>query len=300
MNREQRIEYMMERYGMSRAEATAAVEQEDRDAAAREAAGGESGSEESDDTTWLEDAGSAIVSGISNAEGWLTGRTERESRERIRQENMGLWDELTGGVPSRLYEEEQSDAALAAADPEAIAAQKHALSELQRMGAGHYSDIDRARQERALRRNAQQERSQREAALSRLQSQGMGQSGVSALAALQAQQGAANRSSDEAMNIEALAQQRALQAMQGAGGMAGQMRGQSFDERYRRGTAMDDWRRRNTDRRNQHQQQRFENQRSIVAGKTGQFDRASEDSRFAEEQKNQQVGTALTALGYVI
>jgi hypothetical protein len=242
----------------------------------------------------FEDAGNWIGTALDDGWGWVSGRDERDYQKSIREQNMGLWDELGGTLPS-----EDSEAARAEAEDYAVNEQRNALDsmrdidgQLAAQSRGEYSEIDRARQEEMLRRNALQERGQREAALAQMQARGMGQSGTALTSSLMAGQQGANRSSQEGLQIEALAQQRALQAMQargqlaqGRGSLAGQRATDTFNRKFSTGQAQD-----------RQRQQGFQNRTDIVAGKTDQYDRAGAASR----QRLQDDRAAATGIGQII
>lgn len=121
------------------------------------------------------------------------------------------------------------------ADPEAQLAQRDALMQLQEQARNGYDDIDRAAVNRTMAEAGQQERSQREAVLARLDPG----SGAAIQARLQAQQSGANRASQQAMDINAERAQRKMAALQALGGLSTQMRGQSFNEGMGRAQGQD-------------------------------------------------------------
>lgn len=192
----------------------------------------------------------------------LNAAKDRARADAARKDALAEWNNLYDVMPRELATEDAADQ-----DQFAIRQQREALLGLSNAAQGRYSDIDRARQNEIQQRNAMQERGQREAALSQMQARGMGRSGTALTASLMAGQQGANRNSAEAQNLEALAQQRALQAMNSQAAVGGQMR-----------SATEEFNRRNVDRRNQDAQQKFENYRSLAAGKTGQYNSAAEAS----------------------
>jgi hypothetical protein len=118
-----------------------------------------------------------------------------------------------------------------AMNPALQAAQMSALGALQGEAAsGGMTAQDRATQQQSMDAIAQQERGQREAIMQNQAARNTGGGGAGLAAQLAAQQGAAQRNSMAGTQQVADSRQRALQAMAGAGGLAGNIRGQSFGE----------------------------------------------------------------------
>ena len=147
-----------------------------------------------------------------------------------------------------------SAAGQAAADPEAIAAQRQALEQLSGdaqtfrdiYAQGGYTDAERAQMERSMMQARQNERSQRQAIEQNMAARGMMGGGQQLAAQLAAQQGQANTAQMQGAEIAAAGQERALRALAQAGDLTGQggrlssqMRGQSFEEDFSRGSAID-------------------------------------------------------------
>lgn len=123
----------------------------------------------------------------------------------------------------------------AAPDPLAASAQADALSGLQEASREGYNEIDKAAINALLGDVNQQERGNREAALSRLDPG----SGAAIGARLSAQQTSANRGNQQALQIAGMSRKRALDALAGYGNLATGMRGQSFGEAAKRAEAQD-------------------------------------------------------------
>lgn len=147
---------------------------------------------------------------------------------------------MEGVSPAKYVGDAKSKAAGARADRGSIQAQRQALAELQRRSRPELTDSERAIMELNRRRQEQTLRSQREAALSQQRARGFGGSGQAFQAGLAAQQEAANRRMLEDLSASGMAIDRSQQALRDYGGLAGQMRGQSFGEAFQRGTAADD------------------------------------------------------------
>lgn len=120
-------------------------------------------------------------------------------------------------------------------DPQAELAQRDALLRLQEVSRSGYDDIDRAAMNRTMNEAGQQERSNREAVLAHLDPG----SGAAISARLQAQQSAANRENQSALDIAAEGRKRALSALGQYGNLSSTMRNQGFNENAHRADSMD-------------------------------------------------------------
>lgn len=116
--------------------------------------------------------------------------------------------------------------ALEQADPLGKLAQRDALLKLQELSREGFGAIEKAGINRAMAEIGQQERSNREAVLARLQPG----SGASIAARLAAQQSGANRANQAALDIAAEAQKRRMAALGRLGDLGGQMRNQNVNE----------------------------------------------------------------------
>ena len=135
-----------------------------------------------------------------------------------------------------------SAAGQAMADQGAIDAQRRALGQLEDVyRQGGYTDAERMQIEQAQQQARAQERAGVMAARQQAAARGMVGSGAQMAAQMAAQQGAMNRGRAAATDIALQGQQRALRALEGAGRTAGEMRGQSFEEGFKRGSAIDDF-----------------------------------------------------------
>ncbi len=122
-----------------------------------------------------------------------------------------------------------------AADPASILAQREALQRLGAASKSGFDDIDKAAINRTMNEANANERSQREAALARMDPN----SGAALAARLSAQQSGANRANQQGLDIAAMSRKRALDALGKYGGLASDIRGQSFGEGAKRADAMD-------------------------------------------------------------
>jgi hypothetical protein len=194
--------------------------------------------------------------------------------------------------------QDPSEAARAQADLEALATAKKALGSIEDVyQQGGLTAIDRARLEDIRRRNQMQERASREAILSDLEQRGQAGSGVELASRLINEQGSAERQTQEALGVEALAEQRALQAMVDAGTLGRTLSQDEFNRQYLTGAATDEvnkfntigWREVEEDTRRQEDLYR-EWQRAILEGDVKAM-RAIENW-YAEESTRQNAYTA--------
>ena len=124
-------------------------------------------------------------------------------------------------------------------NPELVASQIGALRQMETLGQGRMTDVDRANMISGMQAEAQQERAAREAIMQNAQMRGVGGSGLEFAAQLQSQQNAANRANKANIDANVAAQQRGLQALQQAGQMATQFREQDFSQEARKSAAQD-------------------------------------------------------------
>jgi hypothetical protein len=132
-----------------------------------------------------------------------------------------------------------SAAAKAGADPESIAAQKRALSELSNRITPALTDAERAIIEVNRRGQEQDLRGARGAALSSARARGFGGAGMEFQAGLAAQQEGSERRMLEDLAASGMAIDRSERALRDFGGLAGDIREQSFKEEFETGSALD-------------------------------------------------------------
>jgi hypothetical protein len=141
--------------------------------------------------------------------------------------------------PEKFVGKLESQAAKAKADPEAIRAQKDALRQL-----GERTDPKLTAKEQAIieinRRTQEQElRGAREAALTGARQRGFGGAGMAMQQTLAAQQEGAERRMLEDLGASGMAVDRAEAALRDYGALAGDVREQSFGEKFKTGSAAD-------------------------------------------------------------
>ncbi len=119
-------------------------------------------------------------------------------------------------------------------------AQMRALAQLEDIGfKGGLRMQDKVALQEVQDQASQQERSNRMAIEDQFKRRGMGKSGFLLQAEMANQQGAADRLNKQSMGVASLAEQRALDALQQGGALAGNMRGQAFNEQAARASAQD-------------------------------------------------------------
>lgn len=133
--------------------------------------------------------------------------------------------------------------------PEAAAAQKRALQQLQQVAETGYTPEEEAALRRIQAETAATAASQRAATQEAFARRGISGGGAERVAAFQGAQAAANRAAQQGLDVAAQAQRRAFQAMQQTGALGGSMRGQAFEEGRTRAAA-DEARRLNRARMN--------------------------------------------------
>lgn len=121
--------------------------------------------------------------------------------------------------------------------PEAAAAQKRALQQLQQVSEAGYTPEEEAALRRIQAETAATASSNRAATQEAFARRGISGGGAERVAAFQGAQAAANRAAQGGLDVAAAAQRRAFQAIQQTGQLGGQMRSQSFEEGRTRAAA---------------------------------------------------------------
>ena len=163
----------------------------------------------------------------------------------------------------------KSQAAGAKADRRAINAQLDALKQWRAQTTPELTAAERTMMEVNRREQEQSLRGQREAALANLQARGMAGGGGELAATLGAQQETAQRRMLEDLAARGQAVGRAQTALQQYGGLAGDIRQQSFGEQFQRGTAADEATRFGQNMQQQYNQWQTEEQRRQQAAEWG-------------------------------
>lgn len=241
-----------------------------------------------------------------------------QSQYRGLEDDMPTEDDLTyeAAVESGDIMLGDSAAGQAAADPEAIAAQRRALEDMSGDAStfrdiyrqGGYTDIERAQMERTMQQARANERAQRQAIEQRMGARGMMGSGQQLAAELAAQQGQANTAQMQGAEIAAAGQERALRSLAQASDLAGaqgrlssQMRGQSFEEEFGRGSAIDRFRQsdveyqrdvdqRRADRETEARRQGTQARQQMFENKAGITDRIVDAAQKSKEEEDRTKG----------
>ena len=114
--------------------------------------------------------------------------------------------------------------------PEAAAAQKRALQQLQQVSETGYTPEEEASLRRIQAETAATAASQRAATQEAFARRGISGGGAERVAAFQGAQAAANRAAQQGLDVAANAQRRAFQAMQQTGALGGNIRSQAYGE----------------------------------------------------------------------
>jgi hypothetical protein len=133
------------------------------------------------------------------------------------------------------------DSALASyeSDPDLIQAQKDALWQLKDVSRTGLNDSDRLEIERAKRDMVGQQTSRDAGILDNLRARGMNSPGMEAAMRQATDQRASDSMANYQAQVQAEARNRALQAMMQSGQLAGNIRGQGFDEAKAKADAID-------------------------------------------------------------
>jgi hypothetical protein len=161
---------------------------------------------------------------------------------RLQEEAQRRIDSIKDPEVRQLAAEQMADSGMGKikVDPVLREAQMSALKSLQEEGkARGYTDESRQVVEEGRQQAMRDEQAQRGAIMSNAQARGMGGSSSSINAQLQAQQAGADRMYSGNLQVAADARKRALAAMASSGQLAGQVRGQEFDEEAQKARAQD-------------------------------------------------------------
>lgn len=215
---------------------------------------------------------------IGSIVGALMSAPDRESAERYLRQAAEQYNIPLPQLQQLVAEElGRSQIETAQVDPSVLAAQRGALAQLQRVGREGAGGVEfRGAVQMAEQESNRQDAARRAAILREMQARGGAGSGMELAARMQSAQDAANRSAGMGFGAAMAGRQQALQAMQAAGGMAGGMRGQEWQERSARARAADEIARFNLLNRQQMAlrnaglpQQQFENQMRLAGGRAG-------------------------------
>lgn len=126
--------------------------------------------------------------------------------------------------------------------PEAAAAQRNALRQLQQVSEKGYTPEEEAALRKIQAETAAAASSNRAATQEAFARRGISGGGAERVAAFQGAQAAANRAAQGGLDVAAAAQRRAFQAMQAQGNLGTNVRQQAYGEAERRASAEDELR----------------------------------------------------------
>lgn len=165
------------------------------------------------------------------------------------------------------------------ADPKLAETERASLDEMLRIGrSGGMTLEDKANLNSVRGQTARMSKANENRVREQMASRGISGGGAELAMQLSGNQAAAQRASDEGLNIAAQAQKRGMDAILQSGRMAGSMSDRDFEQRGRSASAADARTRYNADNRTRASlynaglpQQRFENQLRRAAGRTQQL-----------------------------
>ena len=169
--------------------------------------------------------------------------------------------------------------------PEAAAAQRNALRQLQQVSEKGYTPEEEAAIRQIQSETAATAASQRAATQEAFARRGISGGGAERVAAFQAASQAANRAGQQGLDVAAQAQRRAFQAMQAQGNLGTSVRGQAYGEAERRAMALDEKNRLAGQRKGQ-----------IIDQAYGYTTGTEKDVNELENRKWKQLGESSTAI----
>lgn len=143
-------------------------------------------------------------------------------------------------------------------DPRLKDAQMKALTQMQALGTTGLNAEDKLMLNKLSADTARQARGRDEGILQNMAMRGMGGGGQELVARMMSSESAAQNQGEESDRIAAMAQRRALESIANAGGMAGNMRNQDFDQQSAVARAQDEINRFNTSNRISAQQRNID------------------------------------------
>lgn len=182
----------------------------------------------------------AAQSAYQNAVNALIASTPQELASLIPQLQLQMVQGTITPAQAQAQLAEASRTAGVTPNPEATRAQFESLNQLQKITQeGGLTAIDRSKLQEINNQINTQNRGRQLALQNEFQSRGIGGSGVELASRLTEGQNAANRASDQATDVAALAQQRALQAIIQSGELGGNIRKQQSDEDFQKARSQD-------------------------------------------------------------
>lgn len=226
-------------------------------------------------------AGLPVLGGVI---GNLAGKGDRERARKAQEEAYAQFDGV--GLPGAYQPLDGSAMEGVAPDELGVQAQRAALRRLQEIGlGGGLTAEDRGQLADIQQTNAQAANAAGAGIMADARARGMAGSNMAYSQALQAQQAGQNRASRQGMEVAAMAQRRALQALQAQGALAGQLRGQSFDEGASKAGAADAIARFNASMAQQSAMDRYRAQLGLAEAKAGALQGKAGMYRQAGDEK---------------
>ena len=232
--------------------------------------------------------GGAALSALAQGIGyWMNSDEPDKARALIQQavdqygpEAYGIIEQELGGPSALAGLSAETEA------PEAVAAQRNALRQLQQVSEKGYTPEEEASLRRIQAETAATAASNRAATQEAFARRGISGGGAERVAAFQGAQAAANRAAQGGLDVAAAAQRRAFQAMQAQGQLGTGVRQQAYGEAERRASAEDELRR-----------LRGQAKLNVAGQKAGMLTGAAESGYKYGTAPGQQVAGAGTAFG---
>jgi hypothetical protein len=175
--------------------------------------------------------GSILAQGMNDAD---TAKALRDAVKQYKPEALAQVDEYLKQPLAISSVRAENEA------PEAVAAQRNALRQLQQVSERGYTPEEEAAIRQIQAETAATAASQRAATQEAFARRGLSGGGAERVAAFQGASQAANRAAQQGLDVAAAAQRRAFQAMQAQGQLGTNVRGQAYGEAERRAMAQDE------------------------------------------------------------
>ena len=189
--------------------------------------------------------GGAAIAGVAQLVGMYMNAGEADKARAAIQDAVDKYGPEAYGIIEQELGGPSALAGLSAEQlaPEAVAAQRNALRQLQQVSEQGYTPEEEAAIRQIQAETAATAASQRAATQEAFARRGISGGGAERVAAFQGAQAAANRAAQQGLDVAAAAQRRAFQAMQAQGNLGTNVRQQAYGEAERRASAEDELRR---------------------------------------------------------
>lgn len=213
---------------------------------------------------------------------------EMEGKAVSADELRGSYEDFINLDDSRAFLQGAGQMSQTFADGDFIDAQKRALGDLQNVVSSEgMTDADKAAMDLARMQSAQAESARQKGLEQQFAARGMGGGGSEMAMQMMGGQGLSQQLAMQNAASQVAARQRALQAMQASGQLAGQGRGQSFQEASFRNQATDDRERQNVDYYRNYSQNLAQNARGSLIDA---FNMAGQSAAFRSDAANTRLG----------